>query len=408
MTTTYNRLLKTLSFGTLALVALLLMVATIVEKVHGTEYVTSHIYTSWWMIALWALAAVAGTLYLVGQRVWRRVCTFGLHVALLLILIGALTTHLTGLRGYMHLRQDMPPEKTFATPDGIEHVLPFCVALRDFEVECYEGTEAPKDYVSHLLIDGTLLRTVAMNKILKHEGYRFYQTSYDEDGLGSILTVSHDPYGIAITYAGYLLLLVSMVGFFLERGSGFRHLLRTSTLAVRIATVVGSVCGVIVATVMVLSHTHGDEPLIPVLRSPLLGIHVSVIMMAYVLLFCTLVCGIAAEVQHRRRGDHSRAIGQLHVASRLMLYPALMLLMAGVFIGAVWANVSWGRYWGWDPKEVWALITMLIYAAPLHSRSLPWFARPMALHRYCIVAFLTVLMTYFGVNFLLGGMHSYA
>ena len=58
MTTTYPRLLKTLSFGTLALVALLLMVATIVEKVHGTEYVTSHIYTSWWMIALWALAAV--------------------------------------------------------------------------------------------------------------------------------------------------------------------------------------------------------------------------------------------------------------------------------------------------------------------------------------------------------------
>ena len=155
-------------------------------------------------------------------------------------------------------------------------------------------------------------------------------------------------------------------------------------------------------------YTHSDEPLIPVLRSPLLGIHVSVIMMAYVLLFCTLVCGIAAEVQHRRRGDHSRAIGQLHVASRLMLYPALMLLMAGIFIGAVWANVSWGRYWGWDPKEVWVLITMLIYAAPLHSRSMPWFARPMALHRYCILAFLTVLMTYFGVNYLLGGIHSYA
>ena len=111
-----------------------------------------------------------------------------------------------------------------------------------------------------------------------------------------------------------------MVGFFFERKSGFRHLLRTSTLAVRIAAVVGSVCGIIVATVMVLSYTHSDEPLIPVL----------------------------------------------------------------------------------------ALITMLIYAAPLHSRSMPWFARPMALHRYCILAFLTVLMTYFGVNFLLGGMHSYA
>ena len=412
MKKSYTLILKVLSFGTLALITLLLMVATIVEKVHGTEYVTSHIYTSWWMIALWALAAVAGTLYIVRQRMWRRVCTFGLHVALLLILIGALTTHLTGIQGRVHLRQWMPPAKTYYVSDGTERVLPFRIALDNFEVEYYEGTDAPKDYVSHLLITdaqgNTTVGTVAMNKILKHKGYRFYQTSYDADGRGSILSISHDPYGIAITYAGYLLLLVSMVGFFFERKSGFRHLLRTSTLAVRIAAVVGSVCGVIVATVMVLSYTHSDEPLIPVLRSPLLGIHVSVIMMAYVLLFCTLVCGIAAEVQHRRRGDHSRAIGQLHVASRLMLYPALMLLMAGIFIGAVWANVSWGRYWGWDPKEVWALITMLIYAAPLHSRSMPWFARPMALHRYCILAFLTVLMTYFGVNYLLGGIHSYA
>ena len=80
----------------------------------------------------------------------------------------------------------------------------------------------------------------------------------------------------------------------------------------------------------------------------------------------------------------------------------------GIFIGAVWANVSWGRYWGWDPKEVWALITMLVYALALHPASLKWFRYPMFFHVFGIVAFLTVLITYFGVNFLLGGMHSYA
>ena len=91
-----------------------------------------------------------------------------------------------------------------------------------------------------------------------------------------------------------------------------------------------------------------------------------------------------------------------------MLYPALFLLTAGIFIGAVWANVSWGRYWGWDPKEVWALITMLVYALPLHAASLPWFRKSRFFHIYTIAAFLSVLITYFGVNFFLEGMHSYA
>jgi hypothetical protein len=94
--------------------------------------------------------------------------------------------------------------------------------------------------------------------------------------------------------------------------------------------------------------------------------------------------------------------------SLLLLYPAVFLLAAGIFIGAVWANVSWGRYWGWDPKEVWALITLLVYAAALHSSSLPRFRRSLFFHTFCVAAFLTVLITYFGVNFLLGGMHSYA
>lgn len=91
-----------------------------------------------------------------------------------------------------------------------------------------------------------------------------------------------------------------------------------------------------------------------------------------------------------------------------MLTPAVFLLAAGIFIGAVWANQSWGRYWGWDPKEVWALITMLIYALALHSASLPFFRRERNFHLFLALAFLSVLITYFGVNFFLGGMHSYA
>ena len=142
-------------------------------------------------------------------------------------------------------------------------------------------------------------------------------------------------------------------------------------------------------------------PLMPVLVSPWLSLHVSVIMMSYALFAFILLNGVWALCVPREAE-------RLMTYSRLMLYPALFLLTTGIFIGAVWANVSWGRYWGWDPKEVWALITMLVYALPLHAASLPWFRKPRFFHIYTIAAFLSVLITYFGVNFFLGGMHSYA
>ena len=112
----------------------------------------------------------------------------------------------------------------------------------------------------------------------------------------------------------------------------------------------------------------------------------------------------AAQAQARREDIMTR----LQRLNRLLLLPALFLLAAGIFIGAVWANQSWGRYWGWDPKETWALITMLVYAFPLHDASLAFFRRPKVFHWYVLCAFLSVLVTYFGVNFFMAGLHSYA
>jgi ABC-type transport system involved in cytochrome c biogenesis permease subunit len=81
---------------------------------------------------------------------------------------------------------------------------------------------------------------------------------------------------------------------------------------------------------------------------------------------------------------------------------------AGIFIGAIWANQSWGRYWGWDPKEVWALIVFLLMGFTFHNRTLVWFRKPLFYHIFVLIIFLAVLMTYFGVNYILGGKHSYA
>ncbi|MDE5739544.1 MAG: cytochrome c biogenesis protein CcsA, partial [Bacteroidaceae bacterium] len=141
--------------------------------------------------------------------------------------------------------------------------------------------------------------------------------------------------------------------------------------------------------------------LMPVLSSPLLSIHVSCVMMAYGLFSITFACGVYGIIAYK----HTK---EMHLLSQLFLFPAEFLLTAGIFLGAIWANVSWGRYWGWDPKEVWALITMLIYAIPMHSTSVPWIRKPIHYHIFMTSAFLAVLITYFGVNFFLGGLHSYA
>lgn len=155
-------------------------------------------------------------------------------------------------------------------------------------------------------------------------------------------------------------------------------------------------------------------PLMPVLVSPWLSIHVSLIMMSYALFAFIMLNGILVlcilkkDTTISEPANNSERVEQLTLLSRLLLYPATFFLGAGIFLGAVWANVSWGRYWAWDPKEVWALITFLVYGVAFHSHSLRIFRKPLFFHIYMILAFLTVLMTYFGVNYILGGMHSYA
>lgn len=99
---------------------------------------------------------------------------------------------------------------------------------------------------------------------------------------------------------------------------------------------------------------------------------------------------------------------QLTILSQIFLYPAITTLGLGIFIGAIWANISWGSYWGWDPKETWALITFMIYAIPLHTKSFSALGKPKNYHLFMLLSFFSILMTYFGVNYILGGMHSYA
>jgi len=665
-------------------VVVVMAAATIVEKYQGTEYAATHIYGSWWFCLLWGLLMSVAVCWLVKRRV-RRWTVVMLHLSMVVILLGALLTHLTSQQGVVHLRAGADVN-SYLTPDMQQHPLPFTIRLQRFEVTYHEGTDAPSDYLSHVVINGQPV-TISMNHIASCDGIRLYQSSYDDDLQGSILALNQDPWGIPVTYVGYGLLLLSLIGLFADPHSTYRQLLRRAAAGRRqavmavalflslagnlsaaprampeatadcfcrlfvvaddrvcpmetyaldftrklygkshygdysaaqvltgfiffyedwmaelptdgrkaesrriaaaslhsgrplkvfpytderrtvwyaptdplpasmneeqqryirevftrlngeiqagrydvadayldkmllyqqtfggrslpskgrlwaerlynkvpFATILFmtclslgllsfllqvfpfrraqiqelqqvsqycllSVCLLMLTSCLVLrwmivghvpltngyetmlfmawvvmlltlalslaaqrtllltfgfllsgffllvSHISQMDPrishLMPVLDSPLLSIHVSIIMTAYALLSLTFVVSLTALVRGKKH--KARGTDDLWLLSQLLLFPAVACLAIGIFVGAVWANVSWGSYWSWDPKETWALITLMVYAVPLHSRL------RMPYHLYMTLAFLTVLITYFGVNYFLGGMHSYA
>lgn len=666
-------------FFLLLLVVIAIGSATLVEEFWGTPTAQETIYHAFWFQCLWAVVVLFGGIILYRFRRALNWASWGLHLAFVLILVGALTTSLTSQKGMLHLRTGQPTDR-FLSEDGQLSPLPFAAQLNSFRIVCYPGTEAPMDYVSELTCtkDGETLSkgTISMNRIMQIEGYRLYQSSYDEDSQGSWLSVNYDPYGTPLTYAGYALLTLSMIAILFHRRSELRSLLshpllkRGGILGILLLSclnmqadslqvvnrqqadsmgykqviyndrvmplntlardftqklygkpsyknlsaeqvligwmmypsewqkepmikmkseelkaelgIQGSYCaledlfntdgsyrlqglwekemgtnsklakgiqevdekiGLIlmlsegtlvqalpedgsvqrlsdtrvkaevlynkanfskilfmtnltlgflcffiflyrllnktplgyindrpfraliwpITLIMLLAYalrwyiggriplSNGYEtmqfialcvllitcalyrrlpyilsfgyilsgftllvaylgqmnpqitPLMPVLNSPWLSSHVSLIMFSYALFAFTAINAVLALCL-----KNSEQVELLTVISRILLYPATFCLGVGIFLGAVWANVSWGSYWSWDPKESWALVSFLLYGMVFHKHSLPITRSTTAFHWYMLLCFSSILMTYFGVNYLLGGMHSYA
>lgn len=754
-------MVKKIIFILYILVLVCMAAATIVEKSQGTDYAHAHYYGAWWFILIWAVLAALGAFYIIKRKV-KCASTLALHLSFIIILAGALLTHISAKRGMIHLRIGQPTDTYMAQDEeqGMkEEKLPFSLCLQKFEAKMHDGTNAVADYSSKFTVidgDDKSEGEVSMNNIYSHRSYRLYQSSYDEDGKGSVLAINADPYGIPVTYTGYALLFISLVWMLFDPKGGYRKLLKspllkkgalmtalilsmgniqtlhaesatgnlqnavlpketaekfgelhilyndricpvqtfaldfckkiygarsyqgltaeqvlsgwvfygntwanepfikiksgemktamnlpdyaslntffnremggytigqyvqeyyngqqdkfhqqaadidgkiqiimelregislkvlpytftknvkatkdhsfikagTTTwfspvdklpqavehqhalyirnvfsllngdvkagntsrvneffvkmkkyqevssgnslptniqykaerinnafpfatilfmanltlgfialfytiyrmtkkreikvlnialpillgvsflaltfglalrwiisgnipmsngyesmltvawfvmlisiliqLRIRIVMVFGFL---ISGFFLLVSHINQMDPAIgqmmPVLNSPLLSIHVSIIMMSYALLSLTFICGIMG-ICLRSHGEELQAL------SRIFLYPALTTMGFGIFIGAIWANVSWGNYWSWDSKETWALITFMIYAVVVHTQSLPVFRKPLVYHIYITLAFLSIAMTYFGVNYFLTGMHSYA
>ncbi len=174
---------------------------------------------------------------------------------------------------------------------------------------------------------------------------------------------------------------------------------------------------ILAGLILFVAHLNWMDPqvtnLVPVLQSYWLSIHVSMITASYGFLglgallgFITLILFIFNKGKNAQ--VISLSIKELNAINEMSLMVGLAMLTVGNFLGGVWANESWGRYWGWDPKETWALVTILVYAVVVHLRFIKKIYTPYLYSVISLLAFTSVLMTYFGVNYYLAGMHSYA
>jgi cytochrome c-type biogenesis protein CcsB len=175
--------------------------------------------------------------------------------------------------------------------------------------------------------------------------------------------------------------------------------------------------GVLAALSLLVAHLSWMNPeitpLVPVLKSVWLTIHVAVIMTSYSFLGLGALIGLISMMLYVLKTKKNQPVLNGHIRqltriNQIVLIVGLYLITVGCFLGAIWANQSWGRYWGWDPKETWCLITILVYSFVTHMHNMKDFNNDFALNLGSILAFGSVLMTYFGVNYFLGGMHSYA
>ncbi len=207
----------------MVLVVIALATGTIVERLSGTKVASTMVYNSWWFILLLALVAVGAVCAIIREKMWTMPYRMLIYSSAVIILLGGGLSTWTGSRGSMTLQKGVPCS-TFANDDGTQYSLPFAVTLDQFEVVTYPGSHAPMDFVSRISVDGAKAE-ISMNNIYKRGGYRFYQEDSDEEG-NSTLRVAHDPVGIAVTYTGYLLLAVGLMGMFLSRKSHFRRLLK--------------------------------------------------------------------------------------------------------------------------------------------------------------------------------------
>ena len=260
-----TRTIKKLVFSLYTIAVVCMGAATIIEKYQGSEFVSAHIYGTWWFALVWALLAATATVYFLRNRTksWTGIT---LHLSFLVILAGAFLTHISAERGIIHLRLGETTDRYTVFTDGTNassESLPFQIRLNKFSIQYHPGTDAVEDYVSQFSItkDGqTVQGQVSMNRIFTCGDMRLYQASYDSDERGVSLATNSDPFGIPVTYTGYALLFLSLILMLFDPRGAYRALLRSEHLRKGALLTVMAVATFFGSTASAADHTPHALP----------------------------------------------------------------------------------------------------------------------------------------------------
>ena len=277
----------------------------------------------------------------------------------------------------------------------------------------YNKYDVFKKLFSYYLYSGLLLFVVLIIRILRQNKY----LDFIKNALIGIIIFLFSLHTFGLIFRGFIsghapwsdayesMIYVAWATLFFGLVFG-----RKSSLTISATTFVSSM-------ILMIAHWNWMDPSIanlqPVLNSYWLMIHVAVIVASYGPFSISMIIGIISLLliiilNNKNKTRVKAKIQELTIVNELSITIGLIMLTIGNFLGGMWANESWGRYWGWDPKETWALISIMVYAFVIHMRLIPGLRGKWLFNLMSIIAYSSILMTYFGVNFYLVGLHSYA
>lgn len=383
--------------------------------------------------------------------------------AILLLITGGLVTHFTAQKEEFHLRIGEMKAPASSSHSSLQ--------LIDFQIIEKDLEDNILNFSAQLRVqddDGFWKGEVRANRMLWHRSYHIFLQAADKDLRGCTLLFTHNPVGLVLVYLSYLLFFIGIVGIFISQQGPFRRLIQNigkpshhgisqrvafiSTLVTALAlfvylcyrsitmghnpfrglheTLLLMALGIlfvglfasrksplmaylslpmagIAILVGFMMGGPSASPMPAILQSPWLPFHVSLIMMAYSLFAFTLIISTICIILIISN-IKTEKIQQLTHTSQICGLLGVALLAIGIMVGSVWASMSWGSYWDWDPKETWALVTLMAYGLALSLSFRPRFqAKPLSYHLLLVLSFCILLMTYFGVNFWWGGKHAY-
>lgn len=320
------------------------------------------------------------------------------HLGIVLILIGGVITSIYEVEGFFEIKKGQSIDSIYIE-DDVVHKLGHTIHLNNFTVSYYPNSKLIKAYETKISIsEGNVLKKegiIRVNQPLSYKGFSFYQYGYDQELPDQTLIQAVKDPGMPIVYAGFFLLLFGLIGSFKSVFMSYSAPMYSRAINISMLAII------FLCFLFVLAFFRRVAfPLVPALQSKWLIVHVGSCFVAYASFTFAFITGIISFARKTKRDFYI-------CLTHRSICIGFLFLTIGIILGSLWGKSAWGHWWNWDPKETWALIGWSIYLVYFYSRLIQLKLKDTTVPKFAIVGLLLILFNYFGVTFLMKGLHSY-